>query len=74
MPGTNGSKKPRRQRENISRYPASANFSITTAMAQSLIRMCPAAGPFNQSTYLRLLLHRGLLADDPEYRKQTQGG
>jgi hypothetical protein len=70
-PQTNGTKKPRKQRENVGRYPASVTVSITTAMAESLIRMCPANGPFNQSVYLRLLLHRGLLADDPMYQRSV---
>jgi hypothetical protein len=66
-------KKARKQRENISRYPASINFGVTVAMAQSLIRMCPHNGPFNQSTYGRLLIHRGLLTDDPQYRREMGG-
>jgi hypothetical protein len=65
-------KKPRKQRENISRYPASVNFGITATMAQSLLRMCPSNGPFSQSTYLRLLLHRGLIQDDPAYAAAIQ--
>jgi hypothetical protein len=66
-------KKPRKQRENVSRYPQAVNFSVTEAMAQSLVRMCPAGGPFNQSTYLRLLLHRGLMQDDPVYQRSIGG-
>jgi hypothetical protein len=68
-----GTKKPRKQRENVGRYPASVTVSVTTAMAESLIRMCPVNGPFSQSVYLRLLLHRGLLADDPAYQHAVGG-
>jgi hypothetical protein len=71
--GTAKLKKPRKQRENISRYPCSINFGVTAAMAQSLIRMCPVNGPFSQSVYGRLLLHRGLIADDPQYRREMGG-
>jgi hypothetical protein len=70
---TNGAKKPREQRESIRRYPASVTVSITMAMAESLVRMCPVNGPLSQSVYLRLLLHQGLMADDAAYR-QAMGG
>jgi hypothetical protein len=72
--GTAKIKKPRKRRENVSRFPVSVNFGITASMGLSIGRMCPANGPFNQSTYLRLLVHRGLLQDDPEYREQMGGG
>jgi hypothetical protein len=68
-------KKPRKKRENVTRFGLTISVAIPQTMAESLIRMCPANGPFNQSTYLRLLLHRGLMADDPQYcRTITNGG
>jgi hypothetical protein len=67
-------KKPRKQRENIQRFPAAVNFSITAAMADSLMRMTPTNGPFSQSVYLRLLLHRGLVQDDPIYSRDINPG
>jgi len=67
-------KKPRKQRENVSRYPHTVSLAITVEMARGIMRMCPSSGPFNQSTYLRLLLHRGLLTDDPSYASSIQQG
>jgi hypothetical protein len=61
-------KKPRQQREAVSNYPYRVNFNVSETMAQSLMRMCPIGGPIGQSGYLRLLLHRGLVQDDPQYR------
>jgi hypothetical protein len=72
-PTTNGTKKPRKQRENVTKFTGSVTVSVTEAMVQSLIRMCPINGPINQSTYLRLLLHRGLMADDPAYAAAIGG-
>ena len=71
--GAAKAKKPRKKRVDVSRFPVSANFGITASMGLSIGRMCPANGPFNQSTYLRLLVHRGLLQDDPVYRQQMEG-
>jgi hypothetical protein len=70
---TNGVKKPRKKRESVSRYPLTVSFNITPGMAQSLLRMTAIGGPLTQSQYGRLLLHRGLLQDDPVYRQQMEG-
>jgi hypothetical protein len=67
-------RKPRKQRENFTRYPVSVNFSITASMGASLVRMCPHNGPFNQSSYLRLVLHRALITDDPIYQRAMSNG
>jgi hypothetical protein len=65
--------KPRRQRENVSNYPYRVNFNVSKAMAESLMRMTPTGGPIGQSAYLRLLLHRGLAQDDPQYARALGG-
>jgi hypothetical protein len=66
-------KKPRAKRASVQRYPANLTVAVTEGMVQALARMTPAGGPFSQSTYTRLLLHRGLLQDDAIYRASFGG-
>ena len=70
IPVNGATKRPRKAREPVGRFPDTFTLSISRPMANSLLRMCPPGAPFNQSTYLRMVLHSVLLRDDPQYRNE----
>jgi hypothetical protein len=64
----------RKQRPMQRRFSHTINCSITARQAAALDRICPDDGPITKSNYIRLLLHRGLAADDPAYAADVSHG
>jgi hypothetical protein len=63
---------PKRRPGRPAKYPGIVSVNVTKQMSESIERLLKGSH-VNQSVLLREFLHRGLVAADPDYKRQVGG-